>query len=243
MELGTTLAVALVMGLVGLAILVVLWPGEKSARKLLGKWGVREPTEDEVAVAMTYLRRRRLWYPWLFLVLPVIPQATGMGASNPDTASTIGGTLLLGGLLAELFAQRPSRGSRREAVLERRAVRDFTPAWMLVVSGVAELAGLGYLATRAHWIPFAVAAGAIAGSWLIVLLAIRRPAAGTRRVDLALRCRSARVALGMGIGTTVMVCLPVHNVVALLAFVVTLAALLAIASPPRELPAIALRAG
>jgi len=242
MDLGTTLALAAVLGLVGLAMLVLLWPNEKSARKVLGKWGIEEPEADEIAVAVRYLRRRRLWYPWLFLLLPVLWKS-GSGLPDPGTAGAVGGTLLLGGLLAELFAQRPSRGARREAVLEPRGLVDFAPVWMLIVSGVVELAAFGFSVSRGQWVVLGVSVGAVAVSWLIVLLAVRRPAEGGRRVDLVLRCRSARVALGLGIGTAAVVCWSVNSFATLLGFVISVAALLAIASPPRRLPTIATRAG
>src|ERR1700712_2720906 len=150
MDLGTTLALAAILGVFGLMMLVLLWPNEKSARKVLGKWGIGEPDEAEIAVAVRYLRRRRFWYPWLFLLLPALWKS-GLGLPDPGTASTVGGTLLLGGLLAELFAQRPSRGARREAVLEARGLVDFAPVWMLIVSGVVELAAFGFSASRGQW--------------------------------------------------------------------------------------------
>ncbi|KAA9161617.1 hypothetical protein FPZ12_014000 [Amycolatopsis acidicola] len=241
MNLERTLAVAFFMGLFGLAMLIVLWPGEKSARNMLAKWGVPDPSAEETVVAVRYLRRRRFWYPWLYLVLPFIPGATGL--SGNEATTTIAGTLLSGALLAELFAQRPARGARREAVLEHRGTLDFAPMWTLVVSAIVELVAFGYLAAEQLWVTLAVAVVAVAASWAIVLLAVRRPADGTRRADLALRHRSARVALGLGIGTAAMVCWHPNNFPTFLAFIVSIAAILAIASPPRRLPPIAARAG
>src|SRR6184192_2138740 len=70
MPWDNVLAVALFSGLIGLAILIVLWPGEKHGKRLLERWGVPDPDPAEVALAVRYLKRRRLWYPWLFLALP-----------------------------------------------------------------------------------------------------------------------------------------------------------------------------
>ncbi|MBK1783824.1 hypothetical protein [Prauserella cavernicola] len=241
MNLGSTLGVALVLGLVGLAILTALWPTERSAHKLLAKWGIDDPAQDETDIAMQYLRRRRFWYPWLFLALPTPLAAIGFGDDN--TLGVIGATLVLGGLLAELFAQRPAMQTRREATLEHRGVRDFAPMWTLIVTAVAEIAALTYVVVRADWPALAVAAGAAVASWLIMALAVRRPVQGTRRVDLALRHRSARVALGLGIGTVAAMCWQVNAFPEFVGFVVSIAAMIAIASPPRRLPAIAARAG
>ena len=60
-SIGEIAAFALVMGLIGLAILIVLWPGEKQGRRVLARWGISDPDGDEVAAAVTYLRRGRFW--------------------------------------------------------------------------------------------------------------------------------------------------------------------------------------
>lgn len=70
MQLDNALAVALTCGVFGLVILIVLWPGERQGARLLAKWGLPEATPDQVAMAVRYLRRRRFWYPWLFVGLP-----------------------------------------------------------------------------------------------------------------------------------------------------------------------------
>ncbi|WP_329050654.1 hypothetical protein OG738_01825 [Amycolatopsis sp. NBC_01488] len=231
MPWDNVLAVAIFTGLIGLAILIVLWPGEKHGKRLLERWGVPDPDAAEVALAVRYLKRRRLWYPWLFLVIPPVLDGTGAGS--------IVATLLLGGLIAELFAQRPARGPRREAVLVPRTLRDVVPIWALVLSGLASAGAIAHLAWTRQWTLLAVAAGTTALCWLIAALAVRRPAIGEPRADLALRRRSGRVAIGLGIGTCAALGWPGGNLVSLLVVVAGLAAFLAVTAPVKRLPAAA----
>ena len=71
MSVGGVVGLAVLEGLFGLVILAILWPTRRSGVRLLGRWGVADPSEAELAEALTYLRRRRFWYPWLFLGLLV----------------------------------------------------------------------------------------------------------------------------------------------------------------------------
>ncbi|MFI5609397.1 hypothetical protein [Amycolatopsis sp. NPDC051903] len=235
MDLGSALGVALVGGLFGLAILIVLWPGERQGARLLAKWGLPRATPEQVGVAVRYLRRRRFWYPWLWVGLPLIPGASGLADSSG--LGTIVTVLLLGGLIAEVLAQRPAPGPRREAVLAPRGVLDFAPLWAIVVAGLAAVAAAVHLAVIGEWVLFAVTVASAAVAWGVVLLAVRRPATGDPDVDLALRCRSARVALGLATAACAVTAWPGGTLPSFLAFVVTLAAFIAIASPPRRLPA------
>lgn len=229
MAWDNVLGVALLTGLIGLAILIVLWPGAKHGKRLLERWGVPAPDDAEVALAVRYLKRRRLWYPWLFLAIPP--------ALGDTTAGTIVTTVMLGGLIAELLAQRPSRGPRREAVLTRRTLLDLVPAWALVLSGLAVAGSLVSLALTGRWTLLAVSAGAAVVSWAIALLALRRPAVGEPRADLALRRRSARVAIGLGIATCAAIGGPVQNLGSFLAVAAGVAAFLAVVAPIRRQPA------
>ncbi|HET6708382.1 hypothetical protein [Amycolatopsis sp.] len=230
-QLDNLLWVAVIMGLFGLAILIVLWPGEKHGKRLLARWGVAEPGPAEVELAVRYLKRRRLWYPWLFLAIPPLLDDRGMGS--------ILATLLLGALIAELLAQRPSRGPRREADLAPRTLLGIVPAWVLVLGGLAAAGALLHLGLTAQWKLLAVAAGTVLVSAAITLLAVRRPPAGAARADLALRCRSARVAIGLGIGACTAVGWPTGNFGSFLAVVAGLAAFLAVTAPVKRLPAAA----
>ncbi|MFF1609203.1 hypothetical protein ACFVYA_15590 [Amycolatopsis sp. NPDC058278] len=231
LQLDNLFWVAAIMGLFGLAILIVLWPGEKHGKRLLTRWGVAEPDAGEVALAVRYLKRRRLWYPWLFLAIPPLLDDT--------TTGSILATLLLGGLIAELLAQRPSRGPRREADLAPRTLLGIVPAWVLVLGGLAAAGSLLHLGLTAQWKLLAVAAGTALVSAAITLLAVRRPAIGAPRADLALRCRSARVAVGLGIGACTAVGWPAGDLVSFLAVAAGLAAFLAVTAPVKRLPAAA----
>jgi len=242
-SLGGWLGFAFIMGLFGLAILIVLWPGERQGKRVLARWGVAEPFDAEIEVAVRYLKRRRFWYPWLWLGLPVLPRLAGLDLPESNTLGTIFATLLSGGLLAELLAQRPSRGPRREALLEQRGILDFVPAWVLILTGATELAAIVNLGFSVAGVRLVLAVAAIAASWLILLLAVRRPATGPERADLALRCRSARVALGLGVGAAAGLAWIGGNLPSMLGFVVSLAVFIAIASPPGKLPAKTAHAG
>ncbi|QRP51127.1 hypothetical protein [Amycolatopsis sp. FDAARGOS 1241] len=237
MDLGSALGAALVCGLFGLAILIVLWPGQRQGAHLLAKWGLPRATPEQVGVAVRYLRRRRFWYPWLFVGLPLIPGASRLADSSG--LGTIVAVLLLGGLIAEVLAQRPTPGSRREAVLAPRGVLDFAPLWAIIATGLPAVAAAVHLAVLGEWVRFAVTLASAAVACGVVLLAVRRPATGDPDVDLALRCRSAHVALGLATATCAVTARPGATLPSFLAFVGTLAAFLAIASPPRKLPATA----
>ncbi|MEQ0558611.1 hypothetical protein ABJI51_05990 [Amycolatopsis sp. NEAU-NG30] len=227
----TVLGVALIMGLAGLAILIVLWPGEKHGKRLLVRWGVPDPDAAEVALAVRYLKRRRLWYPWLFLAIPPVLDSTGAGS--------IVATLLLGGLIAELLAQRPSRGPRREAELTPRTLLGIVPAWVLELAALAAAGSIVHLALTAQGRLLAIAAGTIVVCAAIAALAVRRPAAGAPRADLALRCRSARVAIGLGIGAGTAIGWPGGDLGSFLVVVAGAAAFLAVTAPVKRLPAAA----
>ncbi|MFJ9785139.1 hypothetical protein ACIRSS_36595 [Amycolatopsis sp. NPDC101161] len=231
MPWDNVLGVALFAGLIGLAILIVLWPGEKHGKRLLVRWGVPDPDEAEVALAVRYLKRRRLWYPWLFLAIPTLLDDGGVGS--------VVATLLLGGLIAEVLAQRPSRAPRREADLAPRTLSAIVPAWVLVLGVLAAAGSVAHLVVTAQWKLLAFAAGTVVLCAAITALAVRRPAAGAARADLALRCRSARVAIGLGIGAVTAIGWPGGNLVSFLMVIVGLAAFLAVTAPLKRLPAAA----
>ncbi|MBB5855566.1 AcrR family transcriptional regulator [Amycolatopsis umgeniensis] len=205
MPFDNIVAVALIMGLFGLAILVLLWPGEKQGRKVLRRWGVDDPSPSDVAEAVRYLRRRRFWYPWLFLGLPLLADVAGL---RGDTTAFFLATLLIGALIAEVLAQRPRRSARREAGLDRRAVSGLIPVWGLVIYAAIVVAAVVWLIIHGWWALLGIAAAVSVVTWLVILLAVRRPSTGDGAADGALRVRSARVAAGLGLAATVTLAIP-----------------------------------
>lgn len=212
---GDVLGLALLDGLIGLVILAILWPTRRCGVRLLGRWGVADPADAELAQALTYLRRRRFWYPWLFLGLGLLVNTTRVLPDNQDDVWSIPAVLLIGALLAELFAQRRAAAPLRVAVPVRRGVTDIVPGWALLLHTVAAvgavallggaLAGIGwarhwYPNWSAHtvWIALGAAVASVVLVWVIVGLALRRPAVAELRIDPLLRTRSARVPVGLG---------------------------------------------
>lgn len=118
-----------------LALVVLLWPEPKKGVAVLRRWGVAEPDERQVGVALRYLRRRRLWYPVLIFGIPLLSEVLGLPAAS-DAGQAWLLPVLLGGVLGEVVAQRPVSGTRREASLERRGVFDLVPVWAVVLHGL-----------------------------------------------------------------------------------------------------------
>ncbi|ATE54128.1 hypothetical protein [Actinosynnema pretiosum] len=218
MPLDNVLALVAFHAVLALALLVLLWPEPKKGVAVLRRWGVAEPDERQTEVALRYLRRRRLWYPVLMFGIPLLSEVLGLPEAG-DAGQAWLLPVLLGGLLGEVVAQRPVRGPRREASLERRGVSDLVPVWAVVLHGLL----LGWLlVVRAlpvgpSFSPPGVALGsafvaALAG-WGVVLLAVRKPPEGDWAVDAALRLRSARVALGLAIAVAGVACAGPGNMI------------------------------
>lgn len=187
------MVMVLIYGLYGLVLLVVLWPTPQTGRRLLKKWHVHEPTDEQIAEAVRYLKRRRLLYPWLYL---------GVGLLSDDRLK--GGydilvTVLAGTLLAELIALRPPRQRQREAtLLPRRLFQIASPVLVgFYLFGVAVCAGF-----TGYWhdwrLVFALLASVLVVG-VIMWSAVVRPASGDPQVDSALRTRSIHVSAGLGI--------------------------------------------
>ncbi|MFD2415232.1 hypothetical protein [Amycolatopsis pigmentata] len=234
MPLDNKIAIAVFMFVVGLVLLFLLWPGDRQGVRLLRRWGVAEPLEQDVADAVRYLRRRRFWYPWLFLGIPAVANTGVTIDGEGDTAWVVVYTILFGSLLAEILAQRPSREPRRSASLAQRGILDFAPLWALIVFGIGTVVTVLRLTMTGHWLELAAALVGTALAWLIVFLAVRRPSIGRPEVDYALRTRSARVAVGLGIAGPASLVGPVTNLAGLLFQVLSIVAFLAIAQPDRH---------
>ncbi|GAB1512099.1 hypothetical protein [Actinophytocola sp. KF-1] len=191
--------------LAAVVLLLVLWPTERSGRRLLQTWGIPRPDPAQVHEAVRYLRQRRFLYVVLFLVFPPL---AGLVDRDSERLPGIGifVPLLVAMLVAELIATlRPVSGIRT-ASLDRRSWRDLVPRWavrtgagaacacvVLAVSGIA--AGPG-----TAWLVLGYVVACLSFVALLVALAVRRPSVPDAAVDAALRTRTARVAVGIGFG-------------------------------------------
>jgi hypothetical protein len=151
--------------------------------------------------------------------------------------------VLIALLVAELVAvfRRPS--GVRVATLTRRMWRDVVPMWAMALFVALAVAGLAFAATGA----WAVMAGIGACLVLVlsgVTLAVRRPVDGDLQADAALRTRSARVMVGIGIAWMAAM-LPVaanhagfefNETLSLVVFVVAVGGWILVANPLRRLP-------
>lgn len=251
----------LLHGVIGVALLVVLWPTRSTGLRFLRRWGVADPDERQGALAVKYLRDRRLLYPLLFLGAPaataLAARALGLPPTDSGGALRFLAALIVALLLAEtLAALRRARGLRI-ATLTRRSRRDLVPGWavgtLVALGAVAvalAVAGLvaqprasriassipadgvrrsadngtsivspQYLAELTHPTSLLALVGAVAGlvaALGVVRLAVRRGSFGDPGVDAALRTRSARVAVGLGIAWTASMVLVANNRLGLL---------------------------
>lgn len=192
--------------LVGVAVVVIvllLWPTERSGRRLLRSWGLPDADRNQSLIARRYLLVRRIPAAVL-LVLPL-----------PLLGYAGWGVVLLGALLLaeSAAAVAPVRGDTRTATLRRRGLRDLAPAWTVVVLFVfAALAVVSAVLvwvpvvrtdSRDHWVfsapgaTLAIVGAAVVAAGTVVQLAKLRPSVGDVASDAALRVRSARVAIAL----------------------------------------------
>lgn len=212
MGLSETVLVVVQAAVIGGGLLAVLWPGRRQGRRVLTRWGLDNPSGAEVADAVRYLRRRRFSYPVTCIAVSALVPAGGEPGRWVGI-QTLLLILMLGALLAEAAAQRPSRAVRRAAALVPRRPGDIVSVWstgafavlLVVAVGVSSLAlaGVGW-ARVLQPDPGPVLVGELVTGVLgvgIVWLAVRRPATGEPRADNALRLRSARVGAGLTMAT------------------------------------------
>ena len=92
MPWDNVLAVALIMGLVGLAILIVLWPGVKQGTRLLKRWGVPDPDDA----------RARLVRPTPLGCRELVRAAAELSSIRAEWESRLGDGLTVDDVLAAL---------------------------------------------------------------------------------------------------------------------------------------------
>jgi hypothetical protein len=226
--------------LLGSVAVLLFLPDRRAGEGFLGRWGIGQPTAEQVATGTRYLRQRRVLYPLCYFAVPAVVYA---GARLWGPAGGLGGvrwwgllaSILTALLLAEFVAAlRPARGTTRSALLSRRRWADLVPRWAVgvhialvglaaaqalaaiaaharVAAAVAAAPGVGVslpepttvrrlLDTSESWLILVQVALGLVGVYGVVLLAVRRRAEADPAVDAVLRTRSARVALGVGIG-------------------------------------------
>lgn len=211
-------------------------------QEFLARWGIDEPTAEQCATVVHYLRQRRQLYPFVFVLLLIGVWVYDSGGRNPGVTvvlpliAAIVATLLVAEFVA---AVRPQHAATRTATLVRRGVTDLVPRYAVVVyAGVTAIAliGVGVTVAFQPWIDAVapwrlrhdgeVGPGAVevdtwapqpispTFGWLILaatvltalavativwLSLVRAPMSGGAAVDAALRVRTARVAVGVGL--------------------------------------------
>lgn len=192
----------------GLVLMILTWPTGRSGRRVLRRWSdVGQPSADQTAIVVRYLRERRILVVPLMFLAPLTARATPalLGSASDLGAYHLLGSLLVAWLLAETLAGLwPRRGAVRSASLVRRGWRGLLPRWAvglhLGLTAVAVVFAVAVLAmSGVGWYLMAVAGAGLVVVYGIAWLAVLRPAAADDRVDGALRVRSARVAVGVGV--------------------------------------------
>lgn len=219
----------------GIVLMIVLWPTERSGRRLLRRWaGPDELTPEQIAAAVRYLRHRRLLILPLLLLALLVTRDAGSPAGQvllPEGGPIA--SILVALLTAEAAAviRRP-RDPVRMASLVRRRWSDLLPRWvttvytgltlLAVALAVAEVAirrwaerldrSETYASVQLVDLPSSwwLLAGLVLSFALVcgvVWSATRRRADADERIDRALRTRSARVAVGLGLGWSALIAL------------------------------------
>ncbi|MDI2028808.1 hypothetical protein QFW96_09310 [Saccharopolyspora sp. TS4A08] len=207
-----------------LVFALALWSDRTRALKMARKWGVPEPTDGQVDEVLRYRRVRLACYPVLYAVFGI----WGPLAQNDQGGTTNGGMAVLpmflcGAVIAEVLALHRGRGRRSRPV--RIRLFALISRWGAVVYAALVLTtfALGLIdlqaqphitpallrAAREHGtgdqlgapitVPFAGTAAVLVLVAFVLWTAQNRSVSSNDEIDRALRTRSARVALGLGI--------------------------------------------
>ncbi|RKT85511.1 hypothetical protein SAMN05421805_11889 [Saccharopolyspora antimicrobica] len=218
MNLSSAFKIALAHVPVILALAAIFWFDRRGARKLLTKWGVPEPPETQVRTALHYRRMRWACYP---LLVPATMWITHLATGTDQYRLTsIPVAVLLAAALAELLALPMSK----HIPTVRRPLFALVPKWGLVLCGFLLLAAVvtGILdlsaqqlatsvlteadtsplerATRPEipiTVPLLATAIILLAAAVVLWCSATRSFSPDHAVDLALRTRSARVALAL----------------------------------------------
>jgi hypothetical protein len=231
MSFSAVLGTAILLGIAGGVILFLLWPGPKQGVKVLRRWGIAQPSDADVAEAVRYLKRRRIWYPWLFFLLPFLAEAAGMTDEATSGLWSLVWTLLIGGLLGELFGLRPERARRKTVMLARRRLVDLVPVAGLGALGFAVAGGVLETVLERQWAELVVVVVCALAAIAILVVTQLRPVAGNPAVDQALRVRSARLAIAFAIAVPATLPQTEMNLPKFLFFLVCLAAMFHLVRP------------
>lgn len=218
---GLLMPTAVVLG-----IAVALWSNRAQARKLVRKWGIADPTHDQIDEVLRYRRFRLAYYPLLFVTFGILFGLFGPLGQEQDSSDHA--PLLLpmfgcGAVLAELHALHRAR--RRGLRPVRLLLADVLSRWgvglhaalvlLTFVLGLVDLQAQPHITpsvlrlARADGddghlgfpiaVPFAGTAVVLLLVALVLWSALTRSFSADAEVDRALRIRTARVALGLGI--------------------------------------------
>ncbi|MBP2326150.1 hypothetical protein JOF56_006535 [Kibdelosporangium banguiense] len=203
---------------VGAVMLVLLWPTTSTGRRFLKHWGVRDASEEQVALAVRYLRNRRVLYPPLFLLAPLV-LPTGW---RPHVFVAAIAALLVAEAIGSF---RPTRGLR-VAGLTPRKWSDLVQRWAVVALVLLGLLAIGLAVAGLVAQPWADRVSTSAAlsdqaraefghpvGWTVIVMvvlglvevlgiigfAVSRTSVQDPQVDAVLRTRSARVGAGIGI--------------------------------------------
>ncbi|ONI86430.1 hypothetical protein ALI144C_10935 [Actinosynnema sp. ALI-1.44] len=219
----------LAYGLSGLVLLVILWPTVKVGQRFLKRWGVGDPTEQQGLLARRYLLHRRVLYPPLFLAASLITLGDNNPLPALITALLLGEILAMlrpsrGPRTATLTRRTWSDLVPRWAVVAMLVLAGFA-VLLAVAEGIGKHWGTGVVDKYPPGGSWRTADGIVTNvadanrvldnsDWLLVLvavflataavlgivwLAVYRGSGTDPSVDAALRTRTARVAVGIGI--------------------------------------------